>query len=270
LIRLGSSIYGPVPSWRLDRSLGIDLLSTDGKTCSFDCIYCQLGRTVHPLTERKEFVSMARLREELEAVKNIAADYVTFSGVGEPTLASNLGGAIELVKSMLELPVAILTNSSLMVRQDVRDDLCLADVVVAKVDAPDEDLFRLINRPYGECSLDDVITALTLFRKEYIGKLALQMMFVEANKDQAPQIAKITEQLSPNEVQINTPLRPCSVRPLSPEEISAIRQPFFDFERVVTVYEASTPKVVPLDQKETLRRRPKQWKNIGKLKQDDE
>ncbi|GAG25854.1 unnamed protein product, partial [marine sediment metagenome] len=133
-----------------------------------------------------------------------------------------------------------------------------------------EDLFRLINRPYAECSLGEIIAALTLFRKEYKGKLALQMMFVQANKEQAPQMAKIAEQLCPDEVQINTPLRPCSVRPLSPEEISAIRQSFSDFERVVTVYEASTPDVVPMNKEETLRRRPKPWKNMGKLEQDDE
>jgi wyosine [tRNA(Phe)-imidazoG37] synthetase (radical SAM superfamily) len=251
-----SCIYGPVPSWRLGRSLGVDLLSTEGKTCSFDCIYCQLGRTVYPLTKRKEFVSLAKLREALEAVGNVAADYVTFSGVGEPTLASNLGDAVELVKSMLQLPVAVLTNSSLMVRQDVRHDLCLADVVVAKVDAPDEGLFRRINRPYGECSLDDIIAALMLFRKEYRGKMALQMMFVKANKEQAPQMAKIADQLRPDEVQINTPLRPCAVRPLPPEDINAIRQSFSNFGRTVTVYEASTPDVIPLNHEETLLRRP--------------
>jgi len=250
-----SSVYGPVPSWRLGRSLGIDLLSTGGKTCSYDCIYCQLGRTVHPLTERREFVSLARLREELETVKNVAADYVTFSGVGEPTLASNLGDAIALVKSMLPLSVAVLTNSSLMGRQDVRDTLCLADVVVAKVDAPDEDLFRQINHPYAECSLDDIIAALTLFRKEYTGKLALQMMFVQANKERASQMAEIAAQLCPDEVQINTPLRPCAVQPLPPEEITAIRQSFSSFERAVTVYEASAPDVIPLNQDETLLRR---------------
>jgi wyosine [tRNA(Phe)-imidazoG37] synthetase (radical SAM superfamily) len=255
--RLSSSIYGPVPSWRLGRSLGVDLLSTDGKTCSFDCIYCQLGRTVHPLTERKEFVSLARIREELKAVKNVAADYVTFSGIGEPTLASNLGDAILLVKSILPLPVAVLTNSSLLVRQDVRDALCLADVVVAKVDAPDEDLFRRINRSYAEGSLADIITALALFRKVYTGKLALQMMFVKANRDQAPQMAAIAEKLCPDEVQLNTPLRPCAVPPLSPEEISAIRQSFSSFERAVTVYEASRPDVIPLNPDETWLRRPK-------------
>ena len=92
-------IYGPVSSWRLGRSLGVDLVSTRGKTCSFDCIYCQLGNTVHPLGERRQFVSMAQLAHELETVRDIAIDYATFSGVAEPTLASNLGKAIELVRS---------------------------------------------------------------------------------------------------------------------------------------------------------------------------
>ena len=251
-----SIIYGPVPSWRLGRSLGIDLLSTEGKTCSFDCIYCQLGRTVHPLTERREFVSLTGLREELEAVRDVAVDCVTFSGVGEPALASNLGDAIALVKSTLPLPVAVLTNSSLMVRQDVRDTLRSADVVVAKVDAPDEDLFRQINRPYAECPLDDIIAALTLFRKEYTGKLALQVMFVQANKERAPHLSQIAERLCPDEVQINTPLRPCAVQPLPPEDISAIRQAFSGFPRVVTVYEAAKPSVIPLNQEETTLRRP--------------
>jgi len=252
-----SIIYGPVPSWRLGRSLGVDLLSTEGKTCSFDCIYCQLGKTVHPLVERKEFVSIAKLAEELEAVKNTAADYVTFSGVGEPTLASNLGEAIELVRSVLELPVAVLTNSSLMTREDVRQELSLADVVVAKVDAPDEELFRQINRPATECTFNEIIRAIMLFREEYQGKLALQMMFVEVNKGCAPEMARIARQLSPDEVQINTPLRPCAVKPLIPEDISAIRRAFSGLKNVVAVYEAPRPEVIPLSQKATLLRRPK-------------
>jgi len=103
-------IYGPVPSWRLGRSLGIDLLSTKVKTCSFNCVYCQLGKTVNSLIERKEFVPLSRLVLELEPLKNknIEADYATFSGLGEPTLASNLGQAIRLVKTALGLPVAAL------------------------------------------------------------------------------------------------------------------------------------------------------------------
>jgi len=252
-----SILYGPVSSWRLGRSLGVDLVSTKGKTCSFDCIYCQLGRTVHPLAKRRKFVTMSRLAQELETVRNIAVDYVTFSGVAEPTLASNLGQAIELVKSVLGLPVAVLTNSSLMPREDVRRELSQADVVVAKMDAPNEELFRQINRPKIKSTLDEVLRAIKLFREEYRGKLALQMMFVEVNRGYAPEMARIAEELSPDEVQINTPLRPCAVKPLTPEEIAAIRQDFTGLKGVVTVYEALKPEVTPLNLKETLQRRPK-------------
>ena len=251
-----SSVYGPVSSWRLGRSLGIDLLSTKGKTCSFDCVYCQLGKTVYPLTERRQFVSLSKLAADLERVKRTPADYATFAGVGEPTLASNLGEAIELVKSMLKLPVAVLTNSSLMTREDVRSELGLADVVVAKLDAPNEELFRQINRPIVECTLDEIIQGLKLFRGEYQKKLALQMMFIKTNRSYASEMARIAEQISPDEVQINTPLRPCAIQPLTAEDISAIQQEFSRVKRVVTVYEASRPEVVPLNLKETLRRRP--------------
>lgn len=253
---MGSIVYGPVPSWRLGRSLGIDLLSTKGKTCSFDCIYCQLGRTVNPLTERKQFVSLSQVAADLERVRGISADYATFSGVGEPSLASNLGEAITLIKSVLKLPVAVLTNSSLMSREDVRRDLTLADVVVAKIDAPNEELLRQINRPYLQCTFGEISRAIKLFRGEYQGKLALQMMFIEANRGCAPEMARIAEQLSPDEVQINTPLRPCAIQPLTPEDISAIQREFSKLGKVVTVYEASRPQVVPLDPKETLQRRP--------------
>jgi len=253
---VNSIIYGPVPSWRLGRSLGIDLLSTKGKTCSFDCIYCQLGKTVHPLTERKEFVNLDKLAMELKEVREIPADYATFSGVGEPTLASNLGEATKLVKATLELPVAVLTNSSLIAREDVRRDLSLADVVVAKVDAPNEKLFQQISRPVTRQKLDEILRALKLFSEEYQGKLAIQMMFVEKNKGYALEMARIAKQLLPDEVQINTPLRPCAVQPLSPEEIAAIRRVFSGLKSVVTVYEAPRPEATPLNQEETLLRRP--------------
>lgn len=254
---MSSVIYGPVSSWRLGRSLGIDLLSTRGNTCSFDCTYCQLGKTVRPLSERKEFITLTALAKELETAKGVPADYATFSGVGEPTLASNLGKAIEIVKSTLGLPVAVLTNSSFMPREDVRRELALADVVVAKVDAPDEERFQAINRPFGGYTLGEILQGIRRFRSEYKGKLALQMMFVEANRDCAPEMARIARELSPDEVQVNTPLRPCAVKPLPPEEIANIRHKFSGLEGVVTVYEVVTPDVTPLSPDETLRRRPK-------------
>jgi wyosine [tRNA(Phe)-imidazoG37] synthetase (radical SAM superfamily) len=251
-----SIIYGPVSSWRLGKSLGIDLLSTKKKTCSFDCVYCQLGITDHPEVERKEFVSLDRLAQELKKVEGIAADYATFSGMGEPSLASNLGEAIRLAKSALKLPVAVLTNSSLIPREDVRHELALADMVVAKVDAPTEELFHIINRPTGSQTLAEILEALQLFREEYQGKLALQMMFIEANKGYTMDMAKIAEQLSPDEVQINTPLRPCGVAPLAPEEVTAIEREFSNFQNVFTVYGALKAEVTPFDLAETLRRRP--------------
>jgi wyosine [tRNA(Phe)-imidazoG37] synthetase (radical SAM superfamily) len=252
---LSSIVYGPVPSWRLGRSLGVDLLPAGGKTCTFDCIYCQLGRTARRLIQRAEFVPLNVVRRELEGVRAVAADYVTFSGMGEPTLASNLGEAIRLARAILGRPVAVLTNSSLMTREDVRRDLACADVVVASLDAPNEQLFRRINKPVATLRLEDILQGIDLFEAEYTGTLALEMMFVKANKGFAAEMAAIARELAPDEVQINTPLRPCSVSPLTAGEIAAIRDEFTGLP-VRSVYEAARPVVAPLDVGETLRRRP--------------
>ena len=253
----GSIIYGPVPSWRLGRSLGIDLLSPKAKTCNFNCVYCQLGETANPATQRGEFVSLTQLTEELEGVKGITADYVTFSGIGEPTLASNLGQAIEVAKSILSIPVAVLTNSSLMSREDVRKDLAKADVIVAKVDAHSQELFSQINRPIAGFLLSEILEGIKIFKKAFKGKLCLQIMFIEANKIFAKEIAQVLCRLSPDEVQLNTPLRPCAVRPLLPSQMASIRGAFDNFGNVATVYEAPRPQVMPLNLQATLRRRPK-------------
>ena len=250
-----SIVYGPVPSWRLGRSLGIDLLPGRGKACCFGCVYCQLGVTTNPTVERAEFVKLDILARELAAVKGVPADYATFSGTGEPTLASNLGEAIELARAILGLPVAVLTNSALISREDVREELAKADVVVAKLDAPDERLFRLINRPLGSITLEGVIEGLRRFHSCYRGKFALQMMFMLENKNAAPEMARIAARLDPDEVQVNTPLRPCAVAPLSAKEIAAIRESFAGLN-VHTAYEATRPEVEPIDARETLRRRP--------------
>ena len=249
-------IYGPVPSWRLGKSLGIDLLNTRTKVCSFNCQYCQLGETDQLIVEPKQFVSLEQLTNEITLLRTQKADYATFSGMGEPTLASNLGEAIALARATLDLPVAVLTNSSLMFRQDVMQRLAQADVVVAKLDVPDQGLFSLVNRPAAGLRFDLVLDGIRRFRDIYRGKLALQIMFIEANKDYAAEIAVLAQQISPDEVQINTPLRPCAVKPLPPQSIGEIRREFGNLENVVTVYEAPKQKVVPLDLTEALRRRP--------------
>jgi len=251
-----SIIYGPVPSWRLGRSLGIDLLNTRRKTCSFNCVYCQLGKAGQVIVEPREFIRLEKLASEIKLVGPIKADYATFSGMGEPTLTSNLGAAIELVRSILDLPIAVLTNSSLMFREDVREQLALADTVVAKLDVPNEELFAVVNRPAPELHFDQIKDGIRFFRDKYRGKLALQVMFIEANKDSASAIAALARQISPDEVQIDTPLRPSKVKPLPRENIASIREKFNNLRNVITVYEASKPEVLPLDLAETLRRRP--------------
>jgi len=254
---MNSIIYGPVPSWRLGRSLGIDLVSTKGKTCSFDCVYCQLGKTIHRVNRRDEFVSLDLLADEFESIKEIPIDYVTFSGVAEPTLASNLGQAIDLTKSKLGFPVAVLSNSSLMFLEDVRHDLAHADVVVAKLDAPDEALFQSINRPVAGISFDQTMEGIRKFRREYPGILALQMMFMNTNKGSASHMAALAEEIKPDEVQLNTPLRPCAAKPLKEEEMRYIKDEFARFgDKAVMVYESTKPMVEPVDMAQTLRRRP--------------
>jgi wyosine [tRNA(Phe)-imidazoG37] synthetase (radical SAM superfamily) len=256
--QIQSIVYGPVPSWRLGRSLGIDPVSTKGKTCSFDCIYCQLGRTIHPLTERRRFVTPDVLRKQLAAVEDVPIDTVTFSGVGEPTLAINLSELVAVVReAMANHPVAILTNASLIWRQDVQSDLKHFDIVAAKVDAPTEDCFQAINRPAGQISLAQIIDGIREFREDFIGKLALQMMFVQANRDQAKQMAALARKLRPDEVQLNTPLRPCPVHPLSATEMAAINAEFAGLP-TINVYTAERPQVAPVDVQATSRRRPRE------------
>ena len=252
---LRNIIYGPVPSWRLGRSLGVDMVSQQAKTCSFNCAYCQLGPTRILSAERREFVPLERVIAELDVLPQLEVDAVTFSGTAEPTLAANLGDAIRAVQERLCTPVAVLTNSSLMPDAQVRRELALADVVVAKLDAPTEALFREVNRPALGITLAGIVEALRLFRTEYHGRLALQIMLFGANESCAEALAALARELAPDEVQVNTPLRPCAVQPLSPEAIGRIQQAFGGL-RVVSVYEAHRPKVDPLDVQETAARRP--------------
>ena len=255
---LRSVIYGPVPSWRLGRSLGVDMVSQRAKTCSFDCAYCQLGPTRCHKSQRREFVSIAQLKKELAKLPPLELDYVTFSGTAEPTLAANLGEAVTAVRGHLPVPVAVLSNSSLMSYPEVRADLALADVVVAKLDAPTEALLQEVNRPAPGITLARIVEALRLFRTEYHGRFALQMMFFDANESCAEAMAALARELAPDEVQVNTPLRPCAVQPLSLEAIGRIQQAFGGL-RVLSVYEARRPKVDPLDVQETVARRPESW-----------
>lgn len=250
-------IYGPVPSWRLGRSLGVDIVSVIPKICSFDCSYCQLGKTSHKTDRRMLFVSENSIKKELKKVLNKAkAEVITLSGTAEPTLARNLGKIINSIRSITKLPIAILTNSSLMYQKDVRNDLKKLDIVIAKLDAPNEKLLKTINKPVKRITLKKIVLGIKKFKKEFKGKLALQMMFTAKNKDYANDMARLAKEISPDEVQINTPLRPCAEKPLTKSEIKKIKS-LFKGLNVVSVYEAKKPRVNVLDLHETLIRRPK-------------
>ncbi len=253
------TVYGPVSSWRLGRSLGVDLICRPKKVCSFDCIYCQLGRTKEKTLKRKVYVKTERILKDLnEALPRAEADVVTFSGTGEPTLAKNLEEVINFLRKKTKLPLAILTNSILLADQRVKDALSKLDIVVAKVDAFDEKSFKKINRPIREVFFEKYIEGIKSFRKNYSGKFALQMMFIKENKNFAKEMAKIAREIKPDEIQINTPLRPCRTKPLAKPEVRKIKKEFSGFKNVVSVYEAAKPKVLPLDIKEVQKRkRPK-------------
>jgi wyosine [tRNA(Phe)-imidazoG37] synthetase (radical SAM superfamily) len=252
-------IYGPVPSWRLGSSLGIDLLSRPEKICSFDCTYCQLGRNNVKRTTRGLFVSTEDMIREIGSLPEVAIDYLTFSGRGEPTLALNLGEAIRALRRIRKEKISVITNSSLMTRKDVRKDLLRADFVIAKLDAATDEVFEAVNRPAEGVRFRDVVEALADFRKEFSGRFALQIMFVAANRDTAREISDIVEVIGPDEVQLNTPLRPCMEKPLSPEDMGHIKM-FFNKQglRSVNVYSAGKKEVVPLSGADTLLRRGKE------------
>jgi len=249
-------IYGPVPSWRLGSSLGIDPVSYKEKICSFDCIYCQLGKTKVFSDKRKIFVSVSEIVDELKLLPSIGIDYITFSGSAEPTLAKNLGAMIKATKKIRNEKVAVLTNSSLLDKKDVQQNLLLADFVIAKLDAVSQETFEIINSPLKTIKFNPVLKGIKNFQSIYKGKLALQIMFVEQNKKHAPEIARMAKEINPDEVQINTPLRPCRVKPLSKAELRTIKGHFNGLNSI-SVYEAEKKTVKPISSEDTLKRRGK-------------
>jgi len=250
-------VYGPVPSWRLGSSLGIDPLSRKEKICSYDCFYCQLGRTNILTDTRQCYVPEEMIIKELEMLpENIPIDYITLSGRGEPTLAINLGDTINAIKRIRKEAIAVITNSSLLHRQDVQNELSSADFVIAKLDAFSQESFMVINRPFQGTEFDIVIHGIKEFKRHFQGKFALQIMFIKENAQYARDIERIVRQIQPDEIQINTPLRPCGVAPLEREELSKIKG-LFGGLNAISVYESQKKYVKPISDKDTLIRRGK-------------
>ncbi len=203
-----NSVYGPVRSWRLGSSLGVDLLCVDS-ICSFECVYCQLGKINRVTTKRDTFVPTAKVLDDLKNSEWQTADVITFSGSGEPTLAKNLGEVIKRTKTICGKPIIVLTNSTLLNLPEVRKEIALADKIFCKLDAWSEDTLRRIDRPHMGITHESIISGIGLLRQEFNGFLAIQTMILRPPNDfEIVEFAKILRLLRPDEVQLNLPTRP--------------------------------------------------------------
>lgn len=209
-----SYIFGPVPSRRLGRSLGVDLVPN--KVCSLNCIYCQVGPTTNQTLVRSEYAPASEILKELknyfEKGLGPVPDVITFSGSGEPTLNSKIGELIIRTKRLFpKIPVSVLTNGTLLWDPQVRHELKSADIVIPSLDAATEETFLKVNRPHPNLKLEDVIKGLFAFKKIYSGELWVEVLLVK-NFNDLPQelkaIKEILDKLKPDKIQLNTVVRP--------------------------------------------------------------
>ena len=204
-------VFGPVPSRRLGQSLGISPIPP--KTCNYSCVYCQLGRTRNFTNERKMFYSpddiFGEVKDALLRYDDI--DFITFVGEGEPTLYLGLGEVIEKIRDYTPLPLAVITNGALLYREDVRKELSEVSVLMPTFDAPDESIWRKINRPHIDLKWNDVVDGLFKMRQEMKGEMWLEVMLVKGVNDSEDILVRMKEyidRLSPHRVYINVPIRP--------------------------------------------------------------
>lgn len=236
------TIFGPVPSRRLGRSLGIDVIPA--KTCSYDCIYCESGPTTHLTTNRRSFVSPEQVIEDLHRYFRQypqGADVLTFSSAGEPTLYEPLGELVRAIKKHFPaFPLVMLTNGSLLWKPDVRRDLQAIDRVVPSLDAVSPEVFQRLNRPHPGLELDTIVEGLQAFAKDYPGRLHIEVMLVAGFNESIEElsaIARLVGQLQPAEVELNTVVRP----PAHPDTLGVCAA---DMERAQTFFAPGKAKII--------------------------
>lgn len=259
-------LFGPVPSRRLGLSLGVDIVPL--KTCTQNCIYCQLGKDAPQTLQRKAYVSIEAVLGELEQKisEKLAADFITISGSGEPTLHIGLGVLISRIKAMTAIPVAVITNGTLLSDPAVRQDCCLADAVLPSLDAGDPETFARMNHPHPDLDFECFTEGLVRFRAEYTGKLWLEVFFCEGVNTHEASVQNIAEQIrriNPDKVQINTSVRPivhAEAARVSQHHLNEIAAKLGPSVEVITDFSKHTAAAErPADLQiilETLRRRP--------------
>ncbi len=233
-------IFGPVPSRRLGYSLGVDIMPF--KTCTYDCIYCQLGPTTLKTVERKEYIPPAGIINRLEnkLSSGVRADFVTITGSGEPTLNSGIGGLIKEIKKITDIPVAVLTNGSLLFLKEVRESLMGADLVLPSLDAGDEEAFISVNRPHRGIEFSRMAEGLKDFCREFKGRTWLEVFLVNefnADDENISRIILQTGKIKPGRIQLNTCDRPSAsmnIHPVCSRRLSHILSMFGDNAEIIT------------------------------------
>ena len=223
-------IFGPIPSRRLGRSLGVSPIPK--KVCNYSCIYCQLGRTDRMTNSRRSYFPPQEILEELSSYLKGAPDFdvVTLVGEGEPTLSADLGLLIRGIQHLTDKPVAVITNGALLGEESLREELMAADIVLPSLDAPDEATFRRVDRPMGSIRFEESIRGLETFAREYKGQLWVEVMLVGGVNDSDAHLEgfrKILSRVRHDRVYINTPVRPPAeewAAVASPERIHAACQ----------------------------------------------
>ncbi|UCD70972.1 MAG: radical SAM protein [Syntrophobacterales bacterium] len=236
-------IYGPVPSRRLGLSLGVDLVPK--KTCSYDCIYCQLGRTTNKTIQRDIYIPdqpiIREIEEYLDHMKT-PVDYITFSGSGEPTLHSRIGSIIGEIKGMTSIPVAVITNGSLLFMDEVKGDLSQADLVIPSLDAVSRTIYETINRPEESLEIDQVIQGMVDFRAQFRGQIWVEVLYCRGVNDDPSEITKmktVVEKINPTRIQLNTVYRPPAedfASPLTEERLKEIQEDFGSKASIIAPY----------------------------------
>lgn len=226
-------VFGPVPSRRLGRSLGINNIPP--KHCTYSCLYCQVGPTKATEIRPRAFYEPEYLFDEiakhLEKLKRCGetVDYLTFVPDGEPTLDAGLGRAIELLR-VLDIKIAVISNASLISERQVRENLKLADWVSLKVDAVDRSIWQRINRPHEELDLERILSGMLTFAGEFTGTLATETMLLEdinTGQDSTERLASFLLKLAPEIVYLSIPTRPTAdsnVRAACAETLTRVYQ----------------------------------------------